>query len=605
MLNERAMTSGDDLSAMADAAAPAPAKNVIFMVPDGFGDAQATAYRYFKGGAADPVWEDGRQAMVRTGSASSAVTDSAAAATAYATGVKTVNGAVAVDVEGTPLISVLDLASDAGKATGIVSTDVVAGATLAAFAASNADRDNRDEIAQEYIDNGDLDVILGGGRESFRLDPDRDGESTRQEAQAAGFEYVATRDELRASDGDRLLGLFNYGPLELPIGGRSGEPSLAEMAEAALGRLSRDEDGFFLVVEEAGTDIWGHANDASAVMRSAQAYENAVRIARDYAEANPGTLVISVADHETGGMSLDVGEGRTPAAFRTYEATYAEMLVAILDSIADLGFDIGGGAIVERFRATVFDLTGGAVSLTEAEIASVLDARSLDDANGAFSAVMNARGGIVYETTSHTSADVPLYAFGTGAERYDGVIDNTTVGAWLAEAMGLALPADQQGGGPNRIGGTAGDDGLVGAGANDAISGGRGDDALIGRAGDDRLSGGDGNDRLSGGDGNDGLSGGKCDDRLRGGFGDDLLQCGGGSDAFVFRESVGSDRIEDFAVGEDVVLLKDGLLAGFDAVLAASRQSGDDVVIRLDDVSDIRIEGLTLEMLQSVAFTYE
>ena len=120
--------------------APALAKNVIFMVPDGFGDAAATAYRYFKGTEEPPAWEHGLQASVQTHSASSPVTDSAAAATAYATGVKTYNGGIAVDVDGNPLVSVLDLASEAGKATGIVTTDAVTGATPAAFAASNVDR---------------------------------------------------------------------------------------------------------------------------------------------------------------------------------------------------------------------------------------------------------------------------------------------------------------------------------------------------------------------------------------------------------------------------------------------------------------------------------
>src|SRR5262245_3683015 len=109
-------------SAMEDVAA---VKNVIFLVPDGFGSAQQEAYRWFKGAESAPVWEDGFQAMVRTGSANSPTTDSAAAATAFATGVKTNNGAVGVDADGNPLVSILTLASDSGKATGIVSTAAV------------------------------------------------------------------------------------------------------------------------------------------------------------------------------------------------------------------------------------------------------------------------------------------------------------------------------------------------------------------------------------------------------------------------------------------------------------------------------------------------
>ncbi len=139
------------------------------------------------------------------------MTDFAAAATAYATGVKTYNGAIAVDVDGNPLVSVLDLASQAGKATGIVTSDLVTGATPAAFAASKDQRANEQRIAQDYIDSGDLDLILGGGRGSFVADPDGDGATTLAEAEAAGFDTVSTLQELQASGSDRLLGLFGAG----------------------------------------------------------------------------------------------------------------------------------------------------------------------------------------------------------------------------------------------------------------------------------------------------------------------------------------------------------------------------------------------------------
>ena len=347
---------------------PAPAKNVIFMVSDGFGDAAATAYRYFKGTAEAPAWEAGLQATVQTRSASSPVTDSAAAATAYATGVKTYNGAIAVDVDGNPLVSVLDLASQAGKATGIVTSDLVTGATPAGFAASELQRDNEQRIAQDYIDNGDLDLILGGGRRSFDADPDGDGATTLAEAEAAGFDTVSTLQELQASGSDRLLGLFGAGELGLPPA--SGQtPTLADMTEVALDRLSGDADGFFLVVEEERTDLWAHVNDGAAVMRSAAAYEDAVDVALRYVEAHPDTLVICVADHETGGMALELEPGRTPAIFQSYRATYSRMLDAVQNEIADLGSGAGADEIAAAARATISRLTGGTVSLTAGEVA--------------------------------------------------------------------------------------------------------------------------------------------------------------------------------------------------------------------------------------------
>jgi alkaline phosphatase len=400
------------------------ATKVIFMVPDGFGDVASEAYRIFKG--SEPVWESGFRTLVQTSSVGGAVTDSAAAATAYATGVKTGNAAIAVDADGNPLVSILTLAHEAGKSTGIVTTDAVTGATPAAFAASEEDRDDRDWIAQDYTDRDALTVILGGGRENFWADPDADGLTTLDEARAAGFEYVQTADQLAASDAGRLLGLFGFGPLGLPIGDASSEPTLAEMTEAALDRLGTDEDGFFLVIEAAGTDIWGHANDAAAVMRSAEEYEAAMEVALAYAEANPDTLVV-------------------PAIFRTYEATYAEMFVEVLGDIADLGFSLSTRSIVRTVRESVSDLTGGSVRLTRDEILSLLDASDIEEAVFEFGALLNERAGVEYTTTGHTGADVSLYAFGPGAERLQGTVDNTKVGLWLADVMGLSFPAEQGG----------------------------------------------------------------------------------------------------------------------------------------------------------------
>jgi alkaline phosphatase len=430
-------------------AADAVAKNVIFLLPDGFGNAQATGYRYFKEDGSAPVWDDGPRALVETHSASSPITDSAASATAYATVVKTDNGAVGVGEDGTPVESVLDLASAAGKATGIVSTAQITDASPAAFAASNVDRDNHDEIAQEYIDNGDLDVILGGGRAAFAVDADGDGTTTIDEALEAGFEYVTTADELAAAGGDRLLGLFNDGEMSGPFGGdevgdRPGaEPSLAAMTQAALDRLSADEDGFFLFIEEEGTDTLGHANDASATMHSAKAFEDAYRLALDYAEENPDTLVVSVADHETGGMTLEFGEERTPEVFRSFEATYEDMAVAIGEAVADLGEDAEASAIAAAVNDTLADLTGGTLALELDEIATVLGAGSPEASYTELAEILNARGGIEYSTGGHTAVDVPLYAFGAGAHLRCGVLDNTDVAGWMAEAMGLDMPEAQ------------------------------------------------------------------------------------------------------------------------------------------------------------------
>jgi alkaline phosphatase len=178
-------------------------------------------------------------------------------------------------------------------------------------------------------------------------------------------------------------------------------------------------------------------------MRSAEEYENAMQVALDYAESHPGTLVVSVADHETGGVRLDGNGGRSPAVLQTYEATYAEMVFEALEAVADLGFNLSPRSIIGAVRETISDLTGGAVQLRRDEIASIFGASNIEDVIIEFSALLNARGGVEYTTTGHTDADVSLFAFGPGAGLLDGTVDNTEVGLWLADAMGLSFPMEQ------------------------------------------------------------------------------------------------------------------------------------------------------------------
>ncbi|MDJ0391538.1 alkaline phosphatase [Roseomonas sp. E05] len=418
---------------------PATAKNVIFMLPDGASASYMANYRYFKEGTEGPVWEPLLKGMVQTDSFSNPVTDSAAGANAYATGVKTRNGSVGVDFFGNELTSVTDLASDAGKATGIVSTAAITDASPAAFGASNPLRGNQADIAQQYIGDNQLDVILGAGRNQFTTEGEGgtqpDGTDLFGLAEQQGMTYVSSAEELAQFDGERILGLFNNEDYLDAIGERPAEePSLEQMTEVALDTLSKDEDGFVLFLEEENTDTFGHANDAATAMHALSSFEASMQKVLEFQKENPDTLVVMVADHDTGGMSVQPSPDASPAVFRDFTATAAEMAEQF------------EGADAASIRDTVAEHTG--LTLSDEEITGL---QGSENATLALAELLSAKGGVEFTTSGHTAVDVPIYAVGPGAELFMGVQENAAVGQHVADAMGLELPADQQDSGADRF----------------------------------------------------------------------------------------------------------------------------------------------------------
>ncbi|HYF26837.1 MAG TPA: alkaline phosphatase [Baekduia sp.] len=286
-----------------------PATSVIFLLGDGMG---AGARALIRRATGERLQMDAlpRRARVRTDPAEpdGAVTDSAAAATAFATGHKTSNGAVAVDPAGRPLPTILERAKAAGKATGLVTTSLLTDASPAAFAAHVADRREHEEIARQYLDRTRPDVLLGGGARAF-------GAGLLARAERLGYEVLHSAREMRASRGRRLLGLFASGPLfhaaPEPDGVYAPPVSLAAMTRKALTTLGRHRRGFFLLVEEEAIDELAHANNAELVAAAGVAFDAAVGAARAYARRHPSTLVVVGGDHETGGLS--VVDGGRPA----------------------------------------------------------------------------------------------------------------------------------------------------------------------------------------------------------------------------------------------------------------------------------------------------
>jgi len=309
----------------------ARAKNVVVLQGDGMGIAHRELVRLATKGQDAELAMDSLDVAgwVHTDPPDpvDTVTDSAASATAFATGVRTVNGAVGVDADGNALPTLLEQARRAGKATGLVTTSQVTDATPAAYGAHVPDRDDQSEIARQLIEESRPDVILGGGEDRWlppgqegawpdhpATDPTEESAGTQGDlvarAQELGYQYVSDAEGLASVRRGRLLGLFaneemfehrNEGPDALY------DPAvpLRDMASKALDVLSRDRDGFFLLLEEEGIDEMAHHNNAHLTVEAGAALDSTVQLVLDFARTHPDTLVVVVGDHETGGLAIE------------------------------------------------------------------------------------------------------------------------------------------------------------------------------------------------------------------------------------------------------------------------------------------------------------
>jgi alkaline phosphatase len=256
--------------------------------------------------------------MAATQSLDRAVTDSGAAASAMATGEKTIDEgisvAVAEDGTVTSRETVLERAEKLGKATGLVTTTAFFDATPAAFAAHQRKRGDFALIVPQMLRSG-VDVILSAGASSFgtaRLQP------LAEFVVGTGFTVVSNRAELEATTAEKVLGVFASQPRDID----NPEVPLPLLARWAIDRLRKDPEGFFLMIEHEGTDSASHQNNAADLLSSLKSFDEAVGAALDFAQSRNDTLVVVTGDHETGAFRIsETRLGRWRYEFTTVDHT--------------------------------------------------------------------------------------------------------------------------------------------------------------------------------------------------------------------------------------------------------------------------------------------
>ncbi|MEW7863981.1 alkaline phosphatase [Aeromonas diversa] len=307
----------------------ASAKNVIFFLGDGMGINTLTASRIYSVGEEGSLAIDTlpQSAFIKTFSHDSQVTDSAPSMSAYMTGVKSNNGVISMDGDATyeedcsksagkRATTLLELAKQAGRATGVVTTTRITHATPAATYAHICNRDLENDIAAQLVPGGagfnstlgdGVDVVLGGGSRHFLPTSAKgkrsDGRNLISEMQAQGYQFVSSESELAAASTDKkLLGLFGSSHMNYELDRKSGEPSLAEMTVSALKHLKKNTRGYFLMVEGGRIDHALHDTNAKRALVDTVAFNGAIQAAIDEVKKSDpelkNTLIVVTADHD-------------------------------------------------------------------------------------------------------------------------------------------------------------------------------------------------------------------------------------------------------------------------------------------------------------------
>jgi alkaline phosphatase len=270
--------------------------NIIFLIGDGMGLSQITAGLYSNNNKT-ALEEFEYIGLSKTHAIDNLLTDSAAAGTAMACGVKTYNGVIGLDYNKTSHPSILEICSNLGFSSGLVVTSSITHATPACFYAKVSSRNEHEEIARQ-LSLSSVDVFVGGGRKYFNNRKDQ--KNLIEEMNK--YSFVSNLDEFKKSQSQKIAFLtYDDEPPKLSEG-RS--PSLKDLSKTAIDKLSINSNPFFLMIEGSQIDWGGHDNDIEYFINEFQEFNETIKVALEFAKKNGNTLVLVTADHETGGFGI-------------------------------------------------------------------------------------------------------------------------------------------------------------------------------------------------------------------------------------------------------------------------------------------------------------
>lgn len=298
------------------------AKNIIVIVSDGMSIGTLNMTDIYlnrktgKGSNWLQLYKDNRvkRSLMDMASASSIVTDSAAASSSWGSGFRVKNGSLNVGENGEEYLPIWQKFKKAGKMAGCVTTVPITHATPAGFCIASKSRNSQENIAEMYLDLK-FDIMMGGGFNYFASESRKDKRDLFEEFEKKGFQVVKTRKEMLAADNSKpILGVFNADGLpyskdrENSIELTESIPTLAEMTARAIAKMKNHPKGFVLQVEAGKVDWAAHGNDIAGLIYDQVAHDEAIKVAIEFAEKDKNTLVIITTDHGNANPGIIYGK---------------------------------------------------------------------------------------------------------------------------------------------------------------------------------------------------------------------------------------------------------------------------------------------------------
>lgn len=379
-----------------------------------------------------------------TSSLNSLVTDSSAASSAWGSGRHIWNGAVNMLADGTKLRTVSEiLREERGVRTGLVTTTTATHATPSGFAIRQMSRDDEAGIALQHLE-AEVDVLMGGG-DKFFGDKRKDG-SLYPKFAAKGYAVVRDRDAMLAATGPRILGIFSDSHLPYSVDRAQDPalqrtvPTLAEMATKALDVLGKSPKGFLLQIEGGKVDHGAHANDLAAMIYDLIAFEEAVKVAVDFAQRDRNTLVIVTTDHATGGASLN-GAGEEYIDSTDGLRTLAGMKSSYGPLMADLGKTPSAAlvqsAVEARLGLKLSSAEAGGIAAGIAGASPFALADFHKAAGQTMAMILGNHTKVTWTSGNHCSDHVFVTALGPGSAPFAGLTENVKFFDIILDQYGL------------------------------------------------------------------------------------------------------------------------------------------------------------------------